>query len=229
MNEKGRRIRAFRKKGKTYTEISEVLKLPKSTVAWWLKDFKLSKEIEKKIIEKSRKKWRKAITDYNNVYGKLRSQKAAAIREKYKQKGIKEIKKISKKELKLIGSALYWAEGGKKNRNSLRFSNSDPLMIEVIMKFFREVCNIPNEKIKARIHIYPQINPKIATNYWKKVTNLPRINFQKHQIQISQASKRKRPRNTLPYGTLHLTVNNTEMICRVKGWIQGISKNLMRE
>jgi hypothetical protein len=226
MNAKGRRIRAFRKKGKTYTEISEVLKLPKSTVAWWLKDFKLPAKTERKIIEKSRKKWRKAIIDYNNVHGKLRSQKAAAIREKYKQNGIKEIKNLSKKELKLIGSALYWAEGGKKNRNSLRFSNSNPSMIEVIMKFFQEVCNIPNEKIKARIHIYPQINPRIATNYWKKVTNLPRINFQKPQVQISRASKKKRPKNTLPYGTLHLTVNNTEMTCRVKGWIQGISEKI---
>jgi len=87
------------------------------------------------------------------------------------------------------------------------------------MRFFREICNILDEKIKTRIHLYPGINQQKATNYWRKITGLPKENFHPPQIQISRASKGKRPRNTLSYGTLHLTMNNTEMTCKVKGWI----------
>jgi len=226
MNKKGQRIIDLRKKGRTYTEIANTLKVPKSTVAWWLRGgVKIPKSLEKQMLERSRKKWRRNINEFNKVYAKIRSEKAAKIREKYKEKAAKEIKKISKKNLRLIGSALYWAEGSN-HRNSLRFANSDPMMIKVIMKFFREICNIPDRKIKARIHLYPQTNQPKAINYWKNITSLPKCNFQTPQIQISRASKRKRPINTLPYGTLHLTICNTEATCRAKGWVRGIYERI---
>jgi len=226
MKEKGQRIIAFRKRGKTYSEIAKILNLPKSTVAWWSKKAKISKSLQKQILERSKEKWRKNITAYNKVYAKIRSQEAARIREKYKEKATKEIKDLSKKDLKLIGTALYWAEGGKENRNSLWFSNSDPLMIKTMMKFFREICKIPDEKIKAKIHLYPQINPKKATYYWSKITGLSSAQFTKPQIQISKASKKKRSVYRLPYGTLHLGIHNTEITCKVKGWIKGITEKI---
>ena len=226
MTEKGQRIISLRKKGKTYSEIANALKIPKSTVAWWLRDIKISKSLEKLILEKSRKKWRRNITVYNNYYGKIRSQEAAKIREEIENKASKEIKNLSKKDLRLIGCALYWAEGNKKFRWALRFGNSDPLMIKIIMRFLREICNIPDEKIKARVHLYPQMNQQKTINYWKKITGLSKKNFKKSQIQVSRASKDKRPRNTLPFGTLHLTAGNTEITCRVKGWIRSISEKI---
>lgn len=224
MNDKGRKIITLRKQGKTYGEIEKILGLPKSTVGWWLRGVKMSRAIEKQTIERCRKKWRKNISDYNKKNAKIRSKKAAKIREEYKRKAAKEIESISKKELKLIGSALYWAEGGTKNYHSLRFANSNPEIIKIMMKFLREVCNIPDEKIKARIHLHPGIRKNKATLYWQKITNLPKRNFSPPQLQISKASKKKRRINTLPFGTLHLTICGTELSCRIKGWIEGIAK-----
>jgi len=91
-----------------------------------------------------------------------------------------------------------------------------------MMKFFREICHIPDEKIKALVHIYPGLNYKKVLTFWTKIAKLPKKNFYKPQTQISRASKRKRDRNTLPYGTLHLTAGNTLITSQVKGWIQGI-------
>ncbi len=226
MNEKGRKIIALRKQGKTYGEIENILKLPKSTVGWWLRGVKIPKMIERQTLERCREKWRRNISDYNKIYAQIRSQKAARIREKYKEKGFREIKKLTKKDLKIIGGALYWAEGNTKNRHILRFANSNPEIIRIMMKFFRKPCNIAEEKIKARIHLYPTINQRKATNYWKKITGLPKKNFHPPQMQISRASKGKRSRNTLPYGTLHLTAGNTEITCKVKGWIRAISEKI---
>ena len=226
MNEKGQRIIALRKKGKTYGEIAEILNISKSTVAWWLRGVKIPKSIQKQILERAREKWRKNITAYNKIYAKIRSQKAAEIRENYKEKAAKEIKKISKRDLKLIGAALYWAEGNTKNQNRFQFSNSNPLIIKTSMRFLREICNIPDSKITARIHLYPGINYQKTLNFWHKITKLPKKNFKSPQIQVSRASKGKRPKNTLPYGTLHLTVNSTKLTCKVKGWIQGISEKI---
>lgn len=215
---------SLRRSGRTYGEITKILKAPKSTVCSWLKNVKLSDSLKKQILERSREKWRKSITAYNDVHGKLRSQKAAEIREKYTQEAAKEIKNLSQRDLKLIGSALYWAEGNKKNRHKLRIANSDPEVIKVIMKFFRNTCKIPEEKIKAKVHIYPGIDYQETLEFWSKTTNLPKNNFYVPQTQISRASRGKRPRNTLPYGTLHITAGNTEITSKVKGWIRGISE-----
>jgi len=224
MNEKGKAIIFLRKKGKTYGEIKHILKLPKSTIAWWLRGVKISKSLEKIILERSRKKWRKNIITYNKINSQVRAEKARLQREKTEEKASREISTLSNKDLKLIGSALYWAEGNIRNRYRLQFANSNPLIIKLIMRFFHEICNIPIFKIKARIHIYPGLKYKKALNFWSKITKLSQNNFYSPQIQISKASKRLGPRNTLPYGTMHLTIMGTEIASRVKGWIKGISE-----
>jgi len=213
----------LRKEGKTCGEIMDILNSPKSTVWSWIKSAVLTEEIKNKILEKAKEKCRKNILFYNT---KVRPAEAAKIRSNWTKKGAEEIKNVSKNELKLIGSALYWAEGSSKNRNSLRFGNSNPLIIKTIIKFFKEICEIPEKKIGARIHLYPCIKQEEATNYWVEITGLPKVNFYPPQIQISRASRGKRPKNTLPFGTLHLTINNTEITSRVKGWIQGISEKI---
>ena len=224
MKEKGQRIITLRKRGRTYGEIAKTLNLPKSTVAWWSKKAGISKSLERMILERSRKKWRQNIIEYNRIHAKIRSEKARIKREKTEKKASKQIKHISKSGLKLIGSALYWGEGNKKCRWYLRFANSDSLMVKVMMRFFRETCKIPDEKIKLRIHLYPNTNQKKATEFWSKITKLPKNNFLKAQVQISKASKRKRSRNTLPHGTLHIRAGNTKTTSTVRGWIRGITE-----
>jgi len=225
MTKKERAIN-LRKKGKTCGEITTILNVPKSTAWSWIKNLVLSEKIKKQILKKSQIKWRKNINKFNKVNAKIRSEEAKKIRDADTSKGKKEIYQISKKELLLIGASLFWAEGSKSHRWHLCFANSDPEIIRVMMRFFREICHISDEKIKGLVHIYPGLNYKKVLNFWTKITNLSQNNFYKPQIQISRSSKGKRDRNTLPYGTLHLTAGNTVITSRVKGWIQGISEKI---
>jgi len=217
MKEKGKKIILLRKNGKTYGEIEKFLNLPKSTVAWWGKKAKLTKKERNIILKNSRKKWRKNIVEFNKINAKIRSDKARVIRDTITSKAKTKIDSISKKDLLLIGTSLFWAEGSKSHRWHLRFANSDPEIIKVMMIFFREICHIPDKKIKALVHIYPKLNYKKVLAFWTKITKLSKKNFWKPQTQISRASKRKRNRNTLPYGTLHLTAGDTAIASQVKG------------
>ncbi len=213
----------LRRRGKTCGEIVKILNVPKSTVWSWIRNVVLSEKIKKRILEKGKEKSRKNIIDYNT---KVRPVEAAKIRDNWTSKAKKEIKNISQNELKLIGSALYWAEGNTKNRNRIQFGNCDPLLIKVAIKFFREVLKVPDNRICARVHIYPGLDYKKTLKFWSQTTNLQKERFYPPQIQISRASQGKMPRNTLPYGTLHLTIGSTELSSRIKGWIQGISEKI---
>jgi hypothetical protein len=226
MKENGKKIILLREKGKTYGDIQKILNLPKSTIAWWAKKARLTNKKRRLILEKSRRKWRKSIIEFNRINAKIRSDKARKARDAITLKAKRKINKISKRDLLLIGASLFWAEGSKSNKWHLCFANSDPEIIKVIMKFFREVCLISNEKIKALVHIYPKSNYKKVLTFWTKITKLSKRNFWKPQTQISRASKRKRNNNTLPYGTIHLTAGDTAITSQVKGWIQGISKKI---
>lgn len=223
---KKRRATNLRKRGYSYLELSQTLKISKSTAYYWTKRVNLSISAQAKIEKKLKEAFGKGLAAYNKIYGKIRSQKAAEIRNAIEEKSSKEIDSLSLNDLKLIGSALYWAEGNTKNRNRLQFSNCNPDMIRIAMRFFREVCNVTDQKFKAIIHTYPQIDYRKALNFWYQITKIPKNNFYPPQIQISSASKRKRPSNTLPYGTIHITILDTKLTCTVKGWIRGMVKNI---
>ena len=128
----------------------------------------------------------------------------------------------------LIGTALYWGEGSKSERMTstpLDFSNSDPRMVIVYMKFLRKILKIPEERIRAGIHLYPSTPIDKARKFWAITTNLPEKRFFIIN-QISRASQNKRPFNTLPYGTIAIKISSRIQFHKVKGMIEGIMQKL---
>ena len=89
------------------------------------------------------------------------------------------------------------------------------------MRFIREILKIPEEKIRAGIHIYPSISGDEAKKFWSKTTNLPENRFY-IITQVSRASQNKRPFNILPFGTVVIKINNRQQFYKVKGMIKGI-------
>jgi len=210
----------LRKQGKSYNEITKILGVPKSTLSLWLRNIRMSNAIQERFWNKTRKKWVTSITRFNKERARIARQKAQQIQDLT----LKDIKRISKRELLLIGSALYWAEGYKKSRWTVVFSNSDPLMIRLIMRFFREICKIKEDKFFATVQIHPNTTSQKSINYWSKITKIPKKQFRKTYSRLTPSSKRKRAINILPYGTLRISISDVETINKIKGWIKGLEK-----
>lgn len=222
------RQRAFvlRLKGKSYGEIKRVLNIPKSTLSSWFKNCPLP-SAAKKLLEQKRLAPRKQLMEFN----RRRTQIIQAENKKILQAATNEIRKLSKYELLLLGAALYWAEGYKKqdkNRSPrVNIANSDPALISIFLRFLREIIKVPEERFKVSVRIYPNINPKLAINFWSKTTKIPQNRFHV-TTQISRASRGKRPQNSLPYGTLDLRVNSRQNFYQIKGWIDELIKQSIR-
>lgn len=210
----------LREKGKSYNEINKILNIPKSTLSTWLKSNPLSEKIKKANINRAKIVWAKNIVDFN----KKRSEKYQKDTQLLMEKFASETPKIFDHDLFFIGLALFWAEGGKREKYSVRFVNSDPIIIKAIMRFFRKICYVDNTKITLIIHLYPNIKEETAKEFWSKITGLPLTHFRKSQTQISKSSKHKRPVNRLPYGTLHITIGDAYLNKKLKGWILGLSQ-----
>jgi len=211
--------------GKSYGEIRRTIGIPKSTLSSWFKDLKLSASVQKVLLNKKR-----ATNKYLMKFNRERTLTIQVENQKITKNSLKEIKRLSEYEIKLIGAALYWGEGyknQKRNSKCVQISNSDPYLIALFLRFLREVVNVPEERLKVSIFIHTNVSAAKAIKFWSKVTNIASNRFQT-AVSISSASKRKRPPKSLPYGTLKLSVNSRQNFYQIKGWIDGLIKQTNR-
>ncbi|MBP9717676.1 hypothetical protein KBD59_00045 [Candidatus Gracilibacteria bacterium] len=216
-NRKSEAIR-LRTLGKSYNEIQKIVPCSKSTLSLWLRNIPNAENIKTTNQSNAKKIWAQNITKYN----KKRAAQAR-LNSSNLEKGAKgEIHNISPRELKIIGTSLYWAEGYKRTKWNAVFSNSDPDMIKLMMRFFREICSVPEERFRLQVQTHPNVDTERANKFWSEICGIEPNKFRKPLIQVSSASKRKRPPMRLPYGTLRIGIAHAPSFCKIKGWIQGL-------
>lgn len=216
-----KKARALRQQGKSINEIVKEAGLSKASVSEWVRDIVLTKTQRKRISEKGR--------SFESIE---RRRASRLFNEKAKRQIIidnakKDYSHISLKELKLIGVILYLGEGAKTSRGMARLANSDPAVIKIMMRFFREICNVPENKFNAHIHTFAHANINETEKYWSKVSGIPRNQFYKTYIKPSAASLQKR--KTLPFGTFDIYVCDTKLFLTIMGWIEKIKEILLKK
>lgn len=207
----------LRRQGKSYMEIVQTLQIPKSTVSCWCKDIPLTKRQVKRLY-------------VNKKTGALRGSYIAAQNKKnarqqqrknlYKM-GIKQVGKMSKRDRFITGIALYAAEGTKTDKGCA-FSNSDPSIIEFMVRWFRDFLAVPNEKFHAAIWLHEKRSEKQAIKYWSCLTHIQPINFYKTYIAENKINSRKIRKHIHEYGVFTFYVSDVVLIRRMMGFIGGI-------
>ncbi|MEK7589489.1 MAG: hypothetical protein AAB479_02595 [Patescibacteria group bacterium] len=214
----------LRLQGKTYGEIRDLFKIPKSTLSTWFKEIKLSSQAKLLLAQKTRNGYLELVK-----FNKQRTIKIEEENQSIRKKHESFVGKLSDRELMIVGAMLYWGEGyknfGKKSYVHLCLANSDPELIKIFIVFLNKFMDIKPEDIKPQVLIYPNMNPREAVSYWNKVSGIPSSNFRCY-IALSRASQRKRPRNLLPYGTLQLRVNSRQQFFKIRGLIDGVIKSI---
>lgn len=213
------RARILRKKGYSINQITRETGSSKASVSLWVRDIILTRSQKNELSERGR-----------SVESIEKRRNSRMVNENTKRrKVIEEAKKdysgISLSELKLIGIILYLGEGAKKKRNTFAISNSDPEIIQIIMRFLRKICTVPEDKFRGQIHTFAHADIEKTEKYWSRVTNIPRRQFYKTYVKPSSASLQKR--KTLPFGTFDLQVNDTKLLLTIFGWIEKIKELLI--
>lgn len=223
---------AFRMRlaGHSYNEIHASLGVPKSTLSGWFKYMVLSNTARERLASRTRL-GSATLIKRNKMQTHKAEQRAREIRASAKEK----IPALTKRDVLIIGTVLYWAEGYKrlhirdgKERmgHSISFVNSDPTMIKAFLRFLCEVLAVPRDAIHLTMRLYPHINEGLARKHWMRITGLPLSCFQKTTNMVSSASKGKRPYNRLPYGTLQVGVYDTAKFHYLLGLIEGVQARM---
>lgn len=205
----------LRKGGYSYSEIKKFCPVPKSTLSYWFRNIKLSEpqlaRLKKKRIEAAQRGVKSKI---------LRTSKAI---QEIQKKSAKDVNKISKRELWLMGIVLYWRERLLNKNDSdlkkgVRFTSSDPHLIKLFLKWLVDIGGIKNEEISFDIYIRKDKQSLLdeAVKYWASITRFSEANFSRYYVL--KRSKR---------GLLRVRVKASSMLARqISGWVIEVTKQL---
>lgn len=217
-----KKARRLRKGGLGIKIIAYKLGVSSSTVSRWCRDIKLTPQQREELERRHRDPY------YGRRKDNILRQKQNTIQtiEELKQKGIKEIGKLTSRELFIAGVSLYWAEGFKKDKR-LGFANSDPQMIRFFLNWLVKSCKVPKKDIRLRVglNISHKHRIKEVEKYWSRVTKIPLTQFQKSFFQ-KFIWKKEFPHPNKYFGVLRIRANKQlPLFRRINGWIEGLRLN----
>lgn len=215
---------ALRKQGKTYSEIQRAIPVAKSTLSLWFHEVKLAQHQIQRITQK-------------RIDGQRKGALARRNQRKLDQKTIweiseKEIDLLSERELWLIGIALYWAEGSKEKEwapgGRVIFSNSDPRMIRVFLRWIQVFGTTTIHRARIDIYIHENMRGDISNvlAYWSRELNLPTKAFAGVYFKRNKVTTKRKNTGLLYNGLLRVSISRSSILQRkIEGWIRGIDSN----
>ena len=85
-----------------------------------------------------------------------------------------------------MGLGLYWGEGTKSNKVSLRLGNTNSRLIKKFIEFLHGIYSIRKEKLKFGLQVFNDSDPNSALRYWQHELGIPLTQFQKVIISPSR-------------------------------------------
>lgn len=214
---------ALRRDGFSYSEILQEVPVAKSTLSLWLRSVALAKKQSQRLTEKKLL----AIQRGWETRRKQRLDTTLVI----KQDAFKEIKSISQKELLLMGTMLYWAEGSKSKEHNvsqgIAFSNSDPFMIRIFLKWLKQYLKIDDDRIVFDIYVHESSFERLSAikAHWVNATGFPIAKFDKIYWKKNKIKTKRKNVGNQYYGLLRIKVKkSTNLNRKIAGLIEAITK-----
>lgn len=211
------KVQELRRKGLSYKEIQKIVYVPKSTLSGWCRDIAVTEEQALRLFKNKLKG-----SEKGRIIGAKRQQE-----ERIKQtkkllfEGKSQVGTLSKRDEFIAGIALYAAEGTKRDMNCC-FSNSDPLLIKFMAKWFRDFCSVPENKLRGAIWIHEGLNENKAKNYWSKLTDIPPTQFNKTYVAKNKNDSKKIRKNLHNYGVFSIRFFDAKIHRKIMGFIAGV-------
>lgn len=211
----------LRKKGYSYSEVLEKVKVAKSTLSLWLREVGLSEAQKQKITKKRLAGQKKGAA--------RRREQGGEAREKAYDEARIQIPSLTDKEIWMMCTALYWAEGGKEKKyrsgKQFDFSNTDPRMLRVMVYWLHSILGFSMGDLKFEIYIHENNKWRIeeVRDFWSNELSLPLTSLVKVRYKKHKPKTNRRNIGILYNGLVRVKVCSSSSLVRyLEGWVQGI-------
>ena len=217
INRKMERLAAIklRNKGLSYNEIKKIVPVSKASLSLWLKSIRLKPEHRKRL-------YTKQVAILSRGAQSQRERRHREIQKILKKAENEIILPLPSIAYRLLGAALYWAEGSKKG--ACEITNSDPYLIAFMVRWFESILGVSPKLLRARLNIHPQQSDKKLKKFWSQLTHIPLRNFGKSFVKPLNKGYKK---NNLYYGTAKIYVpKSVDAKHRIFGWLAAAFKDV---
>jgi DNA-binding transcriptional MerR regulator len=172
-----RMARELRADGRSLREIATELGVAKSSVSLWVRDMPVPEGLRERAAHAHRINGQRWLRDRARRESERQQVKAAA-------RAL--VGPVTDRELRLVGAALYWAEGAKDKpydrREKVVLINSDA---EVIILFQRwlDLLVVPEDDRRYRLSIHESADLESAQTWWSQVTGVPIDRFDRPTLK----------------------------------------------
>lgn len=181
---------SLRKGGHSVKEIAKRLHISQSTASVWIRDIQLNKKAQDRLNK------RKLLGYYKTSLRWKKKRNTDEILRISKTQGILKGMGIDSNNQKIYCALLYCCEGGKSDKDPIKFVNSDPDLIRAFLESFRRGFNIRDEKkFRVLMHLHAYHNEQIQKRFWSKITRIPELQFHK---TFRKANTEKRIKENYP-------------------------------
>lgn len=175
----------LRRQGHSVKEISRELKISQSTSSLWVRNEKVSPK------GKSRLRQRRIFGQYlASQTWKKKRQLEQNENKKFAGKLIHKIDFRSKQIKQLLCAILYWCEGSKTG-GTLKFSNSDPNMINAFLKLLRAGFEIDESKLRMILHLHGYHDKHKQTKFWSNIADIAPDQFYPPYVKPHTGKRKK--------------------------------------
>jgi hypothetical protein len=143
----------FRQKGFSVPELSKMFGVARSTASRYARLVEILPEYKERWLQ--RRNASKIISERDLLCAKNKAEQF--------------IPTLENKDLVLIISSLYWAEGAKKD---FSFTNSSPEMVKLFVSLLSQVFFLKKEDLKVSIRIYEDLDKEECILFWADLINI---------------------------------------------------------
>jgi transposase-like protein len=203
------RAREMRTAGQTYPQIAIELGVSKGTLSLWLRDLPHPPR-------DMRAGEAKRLAGHRAYFERRRAQVAVEKRAD-KERWAATIGPLSRRELMLVGAALYWAEGSKAKEwrpgECVRFTNSDPAMIKVFLEFLTTL-DVDASRLRFAVQIHESADVGAAEAFWLDTVGGPATRFGKTSLKRHNPLTRRGNTGEAYHGCLRVSVLRSATLYR---------------
>ena len=147
-------------------------------------------------------------------------------RDQQKLDAANRVAELTSDVLLAVAAVAYWCEGSKSKtydrRESLTFVNSDPSLIQLWMRFLREM-SVEDDRIRCRLQIHETADVDRALREWAEIVEMPLERFGKTTLKRHQPKTNRRNIGDDYRGCLAITVlKGADLYRLVEGTYRGV-------
>ncbi len=153
------------------------------------------------------------VTYWMNKYNISRRSQSEAAYIKWNPNGdpfkIKDKLNVKETELKGLGLGIFWGEGFKRTKSTVRVGNTDPELLKKFIEFLDKICGVKKEKLKFSLQIFNDLKRNKALNFWVNRLNIKPSQF--YKIIVTPSRGKGTYKKKISYGVLTINFNNTKL------------------